>query len=277
MTRARSRRSSFSQSSFTDIRWFQSSAVSLIAAGCMVVATAAGGCSSSSSKNPPPDAGDGDTLAVTVDVAPDNAPPAASCADGGTPTAAYSDDFSGGLADGVWTVTQSNDGLFAADATQGDLRLSKVGDNTSATLKSITVTFNLAAYGGPADGDFQLSLDLRDAMLGPSGLDQVEFHANFADNSEFFDVYEHSGSSFNLHVWTGKVVGQMPTDVTAGTFRIVRVGSTITGYLDDTMIYTTTNSAALSAIRILMQIQLMSNDPISITLDNFHYQAGCVP
>ena len=114
-------------------------------------------------------------------------------------------------------------------------------------------------------------------MLGPSGLDQLEFHANFADNSEFFDVYEHSTGAFNLHVWTGKVNAAMPTDVTSGTFRIVRVGSTITGYLDDKLIYTTTNSATLSAVRILMQLQLMSNDPVSITLDNFHYQAGCVP
>jgi hypothetical protein len=262
---------------FSDIRLFPSAAVLFVASGWMFVAAGAGGCSSSSSKNPPPDAGNSDAPASSADVAPDNAPPVPSCADGGTPTAAYSDDFSAGLADGVWTVTQTTDGLFATDTTQGDLRLSKVGTNTSAALQSITVTFNLAAYGGPADGDFELSLDLRDAMLGPSGVDQVEFHANFADNSEFFDVYEHSGSSFNLHVWTGKVVGQMPTDVTGGTFRIVRTGSTITGYLDDTMIYTTTNSAALSAIRILMQIQLMSNDPISITLDNFHYQAGCVP
>jgi hypothetical protein len=269
---ARSRRSSFS-----DIRLFRSAAVSLVAAGWMFIAAGAGGCSSSSSKNPPPDAGNSDASASSPDVAPDNAPPAPSCADGGAPTAAYSDDFSAGLADGVWTVTQTTDGLFAADATQGDLRLSKVGTNTSTALQSITVTFNLAAHGGPADGDFALSLDLRDAMLGPSGLDQLEFHANFADNSEFFDVYEHSGSSFNLHVWTGKVVGQMPTDVTGGTFRIVRTGSTITGSLDDTMLYTTTNSAALSAIHILMQMQLKSDDPISVSLDNFHYQAGCLP
>jgi hypothetical protein len=30
-------------------------------------------------------------------------------------------------------------------------------------------------------------------------------------------------------------------------------------------------------VRILMQLQLMSDDPVSVTLDNFHYQAGCVP
>ena len=144
-------------------------------------------------------------------------------------------------------------------------------------LQSITVTFNLDANGGPVDGDFELSLDLRDAMLGPSGLDQVEFHANFADNSEFFDVYEHSAGAFNLHVWTGKVVAPMPTDVTSGTFRVVRIGSTITGYLDDTMIYATTNTAAMSAVRILMQLQQKSDDPVAVTLDNFHLQAGCVP
>ncbi len=272
-------RSGRSRSSFTDVqlfRLFRPCAASLVAAGWMLVAAATAGCSSSSNKSTP-DAGPGDAPASTPDATPDNQSPAPSCADGGTPTAAFSDDFGAGLGDTLWTVTQTTPDLFAADATQGELRLSRAGTNTSTALQSITVTFNLAAYGGPADGDFELALDLRDAMLGPSGLDQVEFHANFADNSEFFDVYEHSAGSFNLHVWTGRVVGSMPTDVTSGTFRIVRTGSTITGYLDDTMIYTTTNSAALSAVHILMQLQLMSNDPVSVTLDNFHYQAGCVP
>lgn len=252
----------------------------LLVWGWLFAAAAAGGCSSSSPSPSSPDAGESDAPggpADAADAAPDNQPPAPSCADGGTPTAAFSDDFSGGLSAANWTVTQTTDGLFAVDATQGDLRLAKVGTNSSNALQSITVSFNLAAAGGPADGDFELALDLRDAMLGPSGLDQLEFHANFADNSEFFDVYEHSAGAFNLHVWTGRVNAAMPTDVTSGTFRIVRVGSTITGYLDDTMIYMTTNSAALSAVRILMQLQLMSNDPVSVTLDNFRYQAGCVP
>jgi hypothetical protein len=260
-----------------DVRLFGHAARSLVAAGWICGAAAAGGCSNSSSTtNSTLDAGGNDGPTSGSDAAPDNQPPAPSCADGGTPTAAFSDNFSAGLGDN-WTVTQTTDGLFAADATQGELRLSRVGTNSSTALQSITVTLNLAAFGGPADGDFELALDLRDAMLGPSGLDQLEFHANFADSSEFFDVYEHSAGAFNLHVWTGKVNASMPTDVTSGTFRIVRNGSTITGYLDDTMIYTTTNSAALSAVRILMQLQQMSNDPVSITLDNFHYQAGCVP
>ncbi len=261
--------------SFSDLRRARLGRALALAVG---LAFATGGAACSSSSSAPPDAGS-DTPGSApdaADAAPDNQPPAATCADGGTPTAAFSDDFSAGLS-ANWTVSQTIPDLFSVDATQGDLRLAKAGTNTSAALQSITVEFNLGALGVPVDGDFELALDLRDATLGPSGLDQVEFHANFADNSEFFDVYEHSADSFNLHVWTGKVNAPMPTDATSGTFRIVRVGSTITGSLDDTMIYTTTNSAPLSAVRILLQLQQMSNDPVSVTLDNFHLQTGCVP
>jgi hypothetical protein len=46
--------------------------------------------------------------------------------------------------------------------------------------------------------------------------------------------------------------------VTAGRFRIARVGSTVSGYLGNTLIYARTSTTALAA-----------------TFDNFHFTAAC--
>ena len=200
----------------------------------------------------------------------------ASCADGGTPTVAFDDDFSAGLRSTYWTVDQNVAGLFSIDATQGDVLLTKTGSNADSTLRGVEVVFNLATVGGPVTGDFEYSVDFSDALLGPSGVDQVELHALFADATLFLDVYDNN-SGLNVHVWTGSINGMTSTAATGGTFRLARVGSTLTGYLGDTPIYSTTSTSALSDVRFVLQLQPGSNDPISVRYDNFHFQSGCAP
>jgi len=203
------------------------------------------------------------------------------CPDGGTVT--FDDDFSAGLRSQYWTVNQTTDGLFTIGSTQGNVQLTKVGSNASGSFQDVGIVLNLAAFGGPIAGDFQYSVDFSNAMLGPGGVDQVELHANFADSSYFFDSYDNNigGASsltpggLNVHVWTGSLNGQTVTTATGGTFRISRVGTTLSGYFGSTLIYSTTSTSPLTEVQFVLQLQTGSNDNISVAYDNFHFTAAC--
>jgi hypothetical protein len=83
------------------------------------------------------------------------------------------------------------------------------------------------------------------------------------------------GGSANVHVWIGSIQGRRAGTVTAGKFRIVRVGSTLSGYLDSTLIYSRSSTSALTAATFLLQLQPGSDDPTAATFDNFHFTATC--
>ena len=244
----------------------------------LVVGTAVSGCGGSAgvSGNLGGHTGSSATDAAASDGPTHGQAVSASCADGGTATAAFDDDFSAGLRSTYWTVGQNVAGLFSIDATKGDVLLTKTGSNTDSTLRGVAVVFNLATVGGSVTGDFEYSVDFSDAVLGPSGVDQVELHALFADTTIFLDVYDNNGG-LNVHVWTGSINGMTSTAATGGTFRLARVGSTLTGYLGDTPIYSTTSTSALSDLTFVLQLQPGSDDPISVRYDNFHFQSGCAP
>jgi hypothetical protein len=211
---------------------------------------------------------------IALDTAQIDAVGAASstCADGGTVT--FDDNFSAGLRSQYWTVNQTTNGLFTVDSTQGDVRLTKVGSNASGPIQDVGIVLNLAAFGGPIAGDFQYSVDFSNAILGPSGVDQVELHAKFADSSIFFDVYDNN-SGPNVHVWTGSISGQTATTATGGTFRISRVGTTLSGYFGSTLIYSTTSTSPLTEVQFILQLQPGSDDNISVVYDNFQFTAAC--
>jgi hypothetical protein len=67
----------------------------------------------------------------------------------------------------------------------------------------------------------------------------------------------------------------MAGTVTAGKFRIARVGSTLSGYLGNTLIWSKSSTSALTAATFLLQLQPGSNDPTAATYDNFHFTAAC--
>jgi hypothetical protein len=195
------------------------------------------------------------------------------CPDGGTLT--FDDDFSAGLRPQSWTVTQTTTGLFAVDATQGNLQLTKVGSNTTSALQNVAVVLNLASLGGSIAGDFDYSVEFSNVVQGSGGVDQVELHAHFADSSYFFDVYDNSDGGANVHVWTGSINGRMAGAHTAGTFRISRVGTTLSGYLGGTLIYSQSSTSPLTGAELVLQLQPGSNDNISVVYDNFHFTAAC--
>jgi hypothetical protein len=197
------------------------------------------------------------------------------CPNGGVPAAVFDDDFAAGLRSNYWTVSQTTSGLFAVDTSQGDVRLTKVGTNSASGVQNVAVNLNLAAIAGQVVGDFDFGIDFKNAVLGNGGTDQVELHAYFADSAIFFDVYDNS-SGVNVHVWNGSsVIGATTITGTGGTFRIVRTGSTVSGYFGNTMIYTATQTSALTAVEFTLQLQPGVNDNISVQFDNFHFRAGC--
>jgi hypothetical protein len=198
---------------------------------------------------------------------------APACPDGGA--FSLDDDFSAGLASQRWTVTQTTPGLFTVDATQTHVQLTKAGSNTTGAAQNVSVVLNLAPFGGSLAGDFDTSVDFNNVVFGSAGVDQVELHAHFADSSYFFDVYDNSDGGANVHVWTGSINGRMAGAVTAGTFRIVRVGTTVSGYLGTTLIYSKSSSSPLTGVEFVLQLQPSSNDNISVAYDNFHFSAAC--
>lgn len=166
----------------------------------------------------------------------------------------FSDSFGSGLNSSFWTVTETTANRYSTDTSGGDLRLYKGASAGSGSLQGIYLTLNMAAIGGPVSGDFEQEVTFSNAQLSNLGITQVEFHANFADASIFFDVYDNS-SGKNFHVWNGGIPGTIATTLTGATLKIARVGSMVSGYYNGNVIFSQANSATLSAVRLAFQTQ----------------------
>ena len=187
--------------------------------------------------------------------------------------ATFSDDFSSGLSPAFWTITQTTSNLYSVNATGGNVTFAKAGANPGG-LQNVTASLNLAALGGSISGDFSAQIDFTNAVIGPN-VDQVELHAYFADSSYFFDVYDLSGGR-NVHVWNGSLNGATSETVTYGTFKISRTGTTLTGYFNGALLFSESDSAALTGISFVLQNQPGSDDYPSVTFDNFSLTAASV-
>ena len=180
----------------------------------------------------------------------------------------FSENFSAGLDPNLFSVTQTTDGLFSLNATQGVVHLAKVAGSPGG-LQDIDVVLDMqAALGGSSvTGDFSVQINFANAVIGPS-VDQVELHTHYADGTIFFDVYDTS-SGVNVHVWNGvNVNNPMPVSVTGGTFKISRIGSTVTGTFNGATIYSQEISAALTGIDFVLQLQPGSDDYPAVDFDN---------
>lgn len=193
----------------------------------------------------------------------------------------FTDDFSQGLRPALWTTTQTTADLFSVTAA-GGVHLAKVMPSPGG-LQNVSVVLDVTAIaGGPIEGDFTLSVDFANAVIGPSE-DQAELHPLFADNSVFFDVYSnHGGAGPELHVWDGtNVNGGFATSATAGTLTIARAGGTtligtaaIAGA--DMPIYAGAGTASpLINASINLQLQPGSDDPTSIDFSKFSLGWTC--
>lgn len=185
----------------------------------------------------------------------------------------FSDAFAT-LDDAHWTISQTTPNLYTVDASQADVRLAKT-DGNPAGFQSVSVVLDLPSVGGPVVGDFEELVSFSSASLGTNGTYQVELHAHFEDGSYFFVVYDNS-SGLNVHVWSGAIQGAKAIAQSAGRFRISRVGTTLSAYLDSTLVWSTTSVSPLTGAEFSLQVQPGATQAESVTFDDFELQGACV-
>ena len=181
----------------------------------------------------------------------------------------FTDDFSGGINSTYWTINYTTPTIYSTDATNGDIRFKKIAA-AAGGWNAVRLILNIPAItnGGAVQlaGDFDTSVDFRDGIIAGSGLNQIEMHTGFADGRIFYDVRDTN----NVHVWTGSYWSGFSTTVTSGTFRIKRTGSTLTAYLNGSLVYSLNHTAAnLTYLAFALQNNNGSNDYTQVTFDNF--------
>jgi len=190
--------------------------------------------------------------------------------------ATFSDDFSAQLRPTCWSISQTTSNLYSVDASLGSVHLAKILP-TPGGFQGVFVNLSPVLLGGTITGDFSTQIDFSQAVVPGPGLDQIELHAYFQDGSIFYTVYDRS-SGLNAHVWNGgSVQGVLPVSADSGTFRITRIGSTVTGYFNGATLSSETRPAALTGIAFVLQNNQGSDDTISVTFDNFSLTAPSVP
>jgi hypothetical protein len=194
----------------------------------------------------------------------------------------FEDNFSSGLNPTYWTVTQTTPGLYSLDTSYGDLRLAKTAMPSPGGLQRIAINLNLGNLGGPISGDFSVQDHFLNAVLGSTQYDQVELQTVYSDGY-FVDSYDNThgvgGNPNNVHVnYTGNNSENFtPVSVDFGTFRISRTGTTVTGFFNDSPIFSTTEAAPLTAVDFVLQNNTGSNDAISVTYNYFSIEPVTLP
>ena len=178
----------------------------------------------------------------------------------------FSDSLTNGLNSNYYTLDPSTAGVYTENASSSGIQLAKV-QNTSG-LQYIEVSLNLSALGGNVTGNFSTEIDFANAVIGPNN-DQVYFGTSYANGAVFQDTYDLS-SGLNVHVWDGSMVeNPQPVSTNNGTFIVSRTGSTVTGTIDGTTIFSNTNSTALDAVYFVLQNQPgAAGDSSSVTFRN---------
>lgn len=187
----------------------------------------------------------------------------------------YQDDFRGGIHNGYWQ-TITNCGLYEVDDSNDNVRFSKdYGGDYSLQIIELDFPWEVR-------GDFDVSVDFYDAMIdridGSPG-NQIQLNTMFGSQvfcvvrSQEVDILQ---GLHNHHVWThppGNVHGEQPNAATSGTLRIVRTGSVVTGYFDDTQIWSGDYSSSPVTKLWCSLHNNGTKDATSVTFDNFHLTA----
>jgi hypothetical protein len=70
-------------------------------------------------------------------------------------------------------------------------------------------------------------------------------------------------------VWTGSYEPGFNTTATAGVFRVTRIGSTLSGFFNDQLIWQTTSTSDLIGIEFILQNNNGSDDATAVTFSGF--------
>jgi len=183
--------------------------------------------------------------------------------------ATFSDDFADGIGVANWTF-DSNQPLYSVDDTHGDVRFSKPAGGSGGFQAA-----NLR-FAHDIRGDFDVSVAFRDAAIARvSGSPGNQVQLNLVFGGQYLGVVRSDEAGFgnNAHVFLdppgGSWFGTVSTGVTAGTLRVVRVGTTVTCMLDSTTLFSgTLNGDDVTEIWFSLQNN-GTTDATSVTFDDF--------
>jgi hypothetical protein len=100
----------------------------------------------------------------------------------------------------------------------------------------------------------------------------------FADGSLFIDSFDNEGGN-NVHVSDGVIRARLPfnnIEGSQGSFVINRTGPNISGIINGTSLYSSTNMSPLMTVRIVLQ-NYIGSDVIHTVFDDFSISAPGVP
>jgi hypothetical protein len=193
---------------------------------------------------------------------------------------AFGDTFSDNFNTGVDTTTywklQSNDTLYRMDDTQGDVRFSR-SPGGAQVLNTIHLIFRPIVQG-----DFDVRVDFSNAYInrinGTPG-NQIQLNSTFG--GQVFSVvrsdeinYGHNYHVFIAPPWIWQ--GYQPNTDSSGTLRIGRVGSTVAGYFNSSLIYLDLfNNGDVTHLSFSLQNN-GTTDSTSVIFDNFSITADSI-
>jgi hypothetical protein len=163
--------------------------------------------------------------------------------------------------------------LYDVDDFGGSIRIHKpVGGDYS--LQMLHVRFRPVVFG-----DFDVSVDFRAAHIdrvdGRPG-NQVQLNATFGGQTISIVRSDEIVAGHNYHLWEEPPEvwrGEQPDTLSKGTLRITRVGTTVTGYYRDTVIYSADyNDAEVTFLSFSLQNN-GTTDTTSVRFDDFHIVA----
>jgi len=182
----------------------------------------------------------------------------------------FTDDFSQGIDPQVWR-TESNQRYYTIDDQNGGVRFAKGrrGDNSFQTVGLVFLR--------QVQGDFDMRIGFRDARIkvvdGAPG-NQIELKISFGGQL-FIIVYSDEPwlGGHNVHVWADpprSILGTRNLNVSAGTLRITRKGSLVTGFFNHEVIFS--NQFNTEPVELL-SFSLNNNgtkDATSVVFDDFY-------
>ncbi|MEI8290337.1 MAG: right-handed parallel beta-helix repeat-containing protein, partial [Verrucomicrobiota bacterium] len=187
----------------------------------------------------------------------------------------YTDDFTVGNGAASWRIQNSANlyPVYTVDQSQGALAMSKPAGGTGGSGEWPSATSAVTATG-----DFDVRVDYRDLVMTRTGGgygNEVQLIVNYGTKA--FVIVRADEPSFgggNVRVWDSDSgsVGAVATTATSGTLRVVRTGTVMKGYHNNTFLWQrtcTTNPATF-----VVNIQNNGTaDPISVKFDNFYVSA----
>ena len=184
----------------------------------------------------------------------------------------YADNFTAGNGAASWRL-QNNANLYTVDQGQGALAMSKPAGGTGGSAEWP------AAYSAvTATGDFDVRVDYRDLVLTRTGGgygNEVQLIAYYGTRAfVIVRADESAQGGNNARVWDSDSgnQGRVATTATNGTLRIIRTGTIMKGYHNNTFLWQRTCTTDPATFVVNIQNN-GTTDPISVKFDNFYVSA----